>query len=1339
MNRRLSALLGALTVVRLAGASTLTFVPQEDILPGTTNYSWFSAANWFAADLDGTLVAAGRVPQANDSAIVTSLADAGITGVRVQGLVLTNNAALSNGTFSVQNLQMLSGSTLDNTTVNILVFLNVGGTNCTLNTAVLNLLSIASGTLTPIAPAPAASLILAQGSALNVYGPLNLTDGSSIFGGPLPQSIVTISPGGILSSANLVHVLGSAAGHLKIDNSGLVRCDGGNLTFDNGIDWLCTLGTGEFRATTMSALISFGSGFHADAGTTSLFTGPGTNLWLSGSSIDGTGQVGALDPNTLDFSTGNLEIRDSCSGSGDLHILGSPTQTAVLNWNNGTLSLGAVNVDTNGTMLLTGGNGSNRQLLGCAINNSGLCSVLKGDLTFGAGATVNNLAGGMFELLADGAFFGSPAPAGGAVNNFGTFRQSSPGVSQFGTGSPAQGPDFNNAGLVDVVNGQLNLMGGLSSGQFQTEAGAVLWFWGGTHTLEAGASFIGPGSVRLAQGLAAPQWVVAGGVSVAELELGVNGLVIGLTNPTGVPIAFGTLVADGNGTLSNGTYSVQSAQMLGGSALVDCTMNILGSLLFGGTNCLLDGAAVNILSGATGSMVPVAPASASTVDLTRGAALRTFGLLSLSGGSQIVGGALPQSALEVRPGGVLSSTNMTRILGSASGPLLFDNSGLVRFDSGTLRFDNGIAWRSTAGSGEFRAAFPDSQSVFATGFHADLGTLTRFTGPGTNIWSAASSINGTVQIGSLDPNTQVFTTGNLAVMAACSGQGSVHVLGSSAQLASLNWNNGTLGLSTITIDTNGLLLITGGAGTSRQLSGCTINNWGVCKLLAGDLSLGQGASINNRASGVFQVLADAAFSGVPAPAGGAFNNEGTFRKNSPNITQFGTTDSMQGPDFNNAGLVDIVSGQFNLMGGTSAGRFQAGAGATLWFWGGSHTLNAGANFVGAGSIRLYQGLSAPQWLVNGAVYAYELELGTNGTIAGPGALAIASDLFWTNGTIQNAGSLNISPGARMSVMGPLSKTWSQRTVNNQGSVLFQNQAAVTCGAGATLNNLAAGTVDIQTDATIAFDNLGQRLGIINAGNFMKSGGAGLSGVDAIFNNAGNLEVKVGTLNFQSSWAQTQGSTTIDLGAVLAGTLLTVQGGSLAGMGTIQANVVNGGLTSPGGSPGVLSLGSGNDYQQLAGGILRSEVGGHVAGTQYDQLVVGGNASLAGVLELQIINGFTPKPGDSFLVLTCGTQAGKFAQVSAPQISGAVWVPHYTGNGVSVVLADQVTLAPPTLSGGELSFSFKTTPGLSYIVQRSSTLNPANWQTLTTLSGDGTTLSVSDPANEGRQFYRVLIQ
>src|SRR5207253_6719188 len=87
------------------------------------------------------------------------------------------------------------------------------------------------------------------------------------------------------------------------------------------------------------------------------------------------------------------------------------------------------------------------------------------------------------------------------------------------------------------------------------------------------------------------------------------------------------------------------------------------------------------------------------------------------------------------------------------------------------------------------------------------------------------------------------------------------------------------------------------------------------------------------------------------------------------------------------------------------------------------------------------------------------------------------------------------------------------------------------------------------------------------------------------------------------------------------------GKTLSGSGTLTVNggtnfsVTNSGTVAPGLSPGILTI-SGN-YTQNAGGSLNIEIGGLTVGTQYDQLVVTGNATLAGTLNATLINGFTP--------------------------------------------------------------------------------------------------------------------
>ena len=85
----------------------------------------------------------------------------------------------------------------------------------------------------------------------------------------------------------------------------------------------------------------------------------------------------------------------------------------------------------------------------------------------------------------------------------------------------------------------------------------------------------------------------------------------------------------------------------------------------------------------------------------------------------------------------------------------------------------------------------------------------------------------------------------------------------------------------------------------------------------------------------------------------------------------------------------------------------------------------------------------------------------------------------------------------------------------------------------------------------------------------------------------------------------------------------------------------------------------------------------------------------------------------------------------------------TGGGAGVVDFDDLTLltkprvtVTAATSGGNIRLSFPTQPATSYEVRYKNDLLDADWQVLTTLSGDGTVQTVTDPANAGKRFYIV---
>ncbi|MFI5381638.1 MAG: PEP-CTERM sorting domain-containing protein [Tepidisphaerales bacterium] len=150
-------------------------------------------------------------------------------------------------------------------------------------------------------------------------------------------------------------------------------------------------------------------------------------------------------------------------------------------------------------------------------------------------------------------------------------------------------------------------------------------------------------------------------------------------------------------------------------------------------------------------------------------------------------------------------------------------------------------------------------------------------------------------------------------------------------------------------------------------------------------------------------------------------------------------------------------------------------------------------------------------------------------------------------------------------------------------------------------------------------------------------------------------------------------------------------GTLTGNGQIAGPVQNGGTVSPGISTGTQAASGsysplatappGNSpqtlvingsYTQLTNGVLNIELGGHTAGTDYDVLQVSGTASLDGILQVSLINGFVPGASDVFQILTAGARQGQFRVVNS---TGTTFNTIYTASGVSISPVSVVVQAP----------------------------------------------------------------
>lgn len=292
--------------------------------------------------------------------------------------------------------------------------------------------------------------------------------------------------------------------------------------------------------------------------------------------------------------------------------------------------------------------------------------------------------------------------------------------------------------------------------------------------------------------------------------------------------------------------------------------------------------------------------------------------------------------------------------------------------------------------------------------------------------------------------------------------------------------------------------------------------------------------------------------------------------------------------------------------------------------------------------------------------------------------------------IPTSGTIAIHTGGALVVDTSASATWNQNIVND-GAVVFVGSAfgtytvtgdvsgtgylaksgsniLVLSGSqsytGGTLvaegilrldgsNSLPTGSL-VQVNAGATFDmgdysqELPQVVGdgtVLTGSNSILSLGAN----DTSSNFTGSVtglgtiqKIGSGTVNLTGTFASTTPT------SVLGGTLLVnglVQGdvrvlaGTLGGSGIINGNLLNQARVSPGNSPGVIFV-SGN-YDQTVDGALAIQL---ATKTSYDQLIVGGTATLGGTLEISRI-GKSQLRGTTYAIVLAGEEvSGTFTSI-----------------------------------------------------------------------------------------------
>jgi hypothetical protein len=504
--------------------------------------------------------------------------------------------------------------------------------------------------------------------------------------------------------------------------------------------------------------------------------------------------------------------------------------------------------------------------------------------------------------------------------------------------------------------------------------------------------------------------------------------------------------------------------------------------------------------------------------------------------------------------------------------------GLVQVSSGVLNLNRG-----GASSGSFETAAGTTLS-FSGGAHV-LDSSASVTGVGTNrVTTGSLDVAGTYDIptgstvvsgGSLTLTGPNPRAGNLFM----SGNGSVTFDSGSptAPLAELRLGGGTLG-GPDPLEVSGAMTWSGGTlsgpGLIRPLSGMTLSGATAKTLggrtidlaggttstwLQGAINSGLGAVLNLEPLAVF----DSAFDGnYTTTAGGAstITNRGTFRKSA------GTGITAIAPQFLNVapGRVEVLSGTLSLNGGgTGDGVYVAGAGGTLRFGGGNHTLSdlsriegAGTNSVSAGIVSIggeYEVSGGT--LITGGTTTFlgpvenigVLNLSGNptvtfntgadipatrvilagGTLTGDDSFVVAGPFNWSGGRLDGGGAFDVNGGATFT---GTTKNLNARELNLNSGTTAWSVGGINSGGGAVVNN--AGLFDITFDGTFN-DSLGGASTFNNTGTLRKSGGIANSTLAPVFNNAatGTVEVDVGNLSLTGG-GSSSGNFDINGGATL---------------------------------------------------------------------------------------------------------------------------------------------------------------------------------------------------------------
>ena len=734
----------------------------------------------------------------------------------------------------------------------------------------------------------------------------------------------------------------------------------------------------------------------------------------------------------------------------------------------------------------------------------------------------------------------------------------------------------------------------------------------------------------------------------------------------------GTLTVDSGGAVqaaellinSNGSASVNGTAKL---AVDDSPINFsaieggdihvghsgTGSMTVdGGSFSTVDDLVIGLNPGATGDVT----VSGTGSELQVGDTL----YVDLSGGNGTLtvnsGGAVQAAELLINSNGT-ASVNGTAKLAVDDSPINFSaieggdihvghsGTGSMTVDGGSFStVDDLVIGLNPGATGDVTVSGTGSELQVGDTLYVDLsggnGTLTVNSGGAVQAAELLINSNGTASVN----GTAKLAVDDSPISFSAIGGGDTHV-----------GHSGT-----------GIMTVDGGSFS-------TAGNLLVASLGTGTLMIQDGGSVSNTSAFIAEMSGSSGNATVVGPGSTWTSSDSLYVGG--NASAIGGAGTLTVSTFATMDVTNTLKvwsgGTVNLSGGTiSAGTIDLLG--TLNF--SSGTLNLTNSDLTVGNA----GILGPAFVLQTGKF---VNVTNNTTVDASSTLSLTGGSFSTGGTLTNNGQIEMASPAS-AIGGGMLINNDQLTgngrieapfVNSPGGRVFVDASdRLVFSAAANTNGgeieLAGGTIEFaqQTTNNLAGQITGRGTfdfggGLTNDGHIALDGLSELSG--DMTNNPGSSITISGsaTAIFFDDLVHNGDEIRVNAGST------AVYFGSVTGSGPFTGTGINlfEGDLRPGNSPGISSFAG--DVAFSFGSTLAIEIGGTTGGTQYDMLTTSGDASLGGTLEVSLIDGFTPAPGDTFEIVTATSVLDTFDTLDLPTLpDDLLWFVNYGATSIELV-------------------------------------------------------------------------